>query len=100
MLIEQVIAFSELSKPARAEVIATSLAEANAVLPKYPSIAVEELAVEIAVGSASTIAYSNLISDTESSVGGPNGRGNGAAYSWTCACANQPLLLILIGEDH
>jgi len=52
----QAIAFGELSKPARAEVIAASLADANALHAKYPSIGIEELAVEIAV--CSTVDYS------------------------------------------
>ncbi|OGE56916.1 hypothetical protein PENARI_c002G12100 [Penicillium arizonense] len=44
----QAIAFAELSKPARAEVISASLADANTLHAKYSSITVEELAVEIA----------------------------------------------------
>jgi hypothetical protein len=49
MLTVQAIAFGELSKPARAEVISASLADAKTLHAKYSSISVEELAVEIAV---------------------------------------------------
>ena len=45
----QAIAFGELSKPERSQVIATSLTDAKALHPKYSSIDVQELAVEIAV---------------------------------------------------
>ncbi|KAJ5342949.1 uncharacterized protein N7506_002773 [Penicillium brevicompactum] len=45
----QAIAFGELSKPARGELIAASLADAKALHPKYSSISIEELAVEIAM---------------------------------------------------
>jgi hypothetical protein len=47
----QAIAFGELSKPARAEVIAASLSDANVLHAKYSSIGIQELAVEIAVCS-------------------------------------------------
>ncbi|KAJ6107636.1 hypothetical protein N7523_008959 [Penicillium sp. IBT 18751x] len=43
----QAIAFGELSKPARAEVIAASLADAKLLHTKYSSISMGELAVEI-----------------------------------------------------
>ncbi|KAJ5317716.1 hypothetical protein PENANT_c004G01485 [Penicillium antarcticum] len=45
----QAIAFGELSKPIRAEVISTSLADAKALHAKYSSITIEELAVEVAM---------------------------------------------------
>ncbi|KAJ6046399.1 uncharacterized protein N7446_009491 [Penicillium canescens] len=48
MLTAQAIAFAELSKPARAEVISASVADAYTLHAKYSSITVEELAVEIA----------------------------------------------------
>lgn len=54
-LTAQAIAFGELSKPARAEVITVSLADANTLHLEYSSIKVEELAVEIAVSVASNI---------------------------------------------
>ncbi|KAJ5955264.1 Aldolase-type TIM barrel [Penicillium viridicatum] len=44
----QAIALGELSKPARAEVIAASQADAKALHSKYSSVGVEALAVEIA----------------------------------------------------
>lgn len=47
------IAFGELSKPARTEVVAASKADAKALHSKYSFISVEELAVEIAVRSLS-----------------------------------------------
>lgn len=45
----QAIAFSELSKPDRAKIVAASVADAKALHVKYFSIGVEELAVEIGV---------------------------------------------------
>ncbi|KAJ5512709.1 Aldolase-type TIM barrel [Penicillium fimorum] len=45
----QAIALGELSKPARAEIIAVSRADAMSLHPKYSSTGVEELATEIAV---------------------------------------------------
>jgi hypothetical protein len=48
-LIVQAIAFSELSKPARAGLIASALADARALRSQHPDIGVEELAVDIAV---------------------------------------------------
>lgn len=45
----EAIAFGELSKPARSEIIAVSKADGKALHSKYSSISVEELAVEIAV---------------------------------------------------
>ncbi|KAJ5775529.1 uncharacterized protein N7511_000540 [Penicillium nucicola] len=45
----QAIAFGELSKPARAEVISASLTDARTLNAKYSSISAEELAVEIAM---------------------------------------------------
>ncbi|KAJ5176765.1 uncharacterized protein N7482_002642 [Penicillium canariense] len=62
----QAIAFGELSKPARAEVVALSKADAKALNPKYSSISIEELAVEIAV-SVATLPYmlEILLTDTE-----------------------------------
>lgn len=46
---EQAIAFGELSKPTGADIVATSVADAKALHPKYASISVEELSVEIGV---------------------------------------------------
>lgn len=54
-LTAQAIALGELSKPARAEVIAVSQADAKALHSSYSSIGVEALAVEIAVSFASII---------------------------------------------
>lgn len=54
-LTAQAIALGELSKPARAEVIAASQADAKALHPNYSSVGVEALAVEIAVSLASII---------------------------------------------
>ncbi|KAJ5689385.1 hypothetical protein N7462_003777 [Penicillium macrosclerotiorum] len=45
----QAIAFGELSKPAQATVITTSLSDAEKLHSEYPSISVGELAVEIAM---------------------------------------------------
>ncbi|KAJ5360231.1 Aldolase-type TIM barrel [Penicillium concentricum] len=45
----QAIALGELSKPARAEVIAASRTDAMKLHPKYSSIGIEELAAEIAM---------------------------------------------------
>ena len=54
-LTSQAIALGELSKPARAEVIAASQADAKALHSNYSSVGVEALAVEIAVSFASII---------------------------------------------
>lgn len=54
-LIAQAIALGELSKPARAEIIAASQADAKALHSNYSSVGVEALAVEIAVSFASII---------------------------------------------
>ena len=45
----EAIAFGELSKPTRSEIITVSKADAKTLQFKYSSISVEELAVEIAV---------------------------------------------------
>lgn len=54
-LTAQAIALGELSKPARAEVIEASQADAKALHSNYSSVGVEALAVEIAVSFASII---------------------------------------------
>lgn len=54
-LTAQAIALSELSKSARAEVIAASQADAKTLHSSYSSVGVEALAVEIAVSFASII---------------------------------------------
>ncbi|KAJ5794689.1 hypothetical protein N7457_001288 [Penicillium paradoxum] len=45
----QAIAFGELSKPARAQVIAASLEDAHMLYAKYAPMGIEELAVEVAM---------------------------------------------------
>ncbi|CEJ60315.1 hypothetical protein PMG11_08892 [Penicillium brasilianum] len=45
----QAIAFVELSKPSRTEVVSASKADAKSLHNKYPSLSVDELAVEIAM---------------------------------------------------
>lgn len=54
-LTSQAIALGQLFKPARAEVIAASQADAKALHPNYLSVGVEELAVDLAVSFASII---------------------------------------------
>lgn len=54
-LTAQAITLGELSKSARAEVIAVSQADAKALHSSYSSVGVEALAVEIAVSFASII---------------------------------------------
>lgn len=51
---QQAIAFGELSKPERSELIAISVGHAEELHSKYSSISIEELAVEIAVCIEST----------------------------------------------
>lgn len=54
-LTAQAITLGELSKSARAEVIAVSQADAKALHSSYSSVGVKALAVEIAVSFASII---------------------------------------------
>jgi hypothetical protein len=49
VLINQAIAFGELSKPEHADLIRSSITDAEALSPRFHGIKTAELAVEVAV---------------------------------------------------